>query len=910
VTNAEAQRRERSIDQAVAAGDIRRAADEAEDYCDVSEGHAEGDALSPRFRACYLAAQVALAGGRLGLALCRLETLLPACDRLTPELAARLRLFAAEALARLRRGDEARAQLARAPAAPLAKGPLLRLRALRVRLWLGDLADLGADLAACARDLEASGDAANHALLLCEEGRARDRAGDLPGALSCWQRAERLADPGDAPLIRADVLVQLGRLDHLRGHLGAALDRFDAACRCAPDGPHAQEAALRRLLVLLDLGRREQARAEAACWLDGGPDGLPEELRPLAEMVRGLLDGTAMPGASDEVAAYLAALRGDVAAARSLYAAALAAEPSPERRARLALALGLLAANHGSAEEAQSWLGEAEALARDRDLPEVLARALQVCGQLAAERDGDDDLARRLFGEAVRLFEAQAALIADPIARAAYRGQRGSVLGYLLRSACRRGDAAAAFRYQERERGMLLLDLLRSTAAGRARPRLFDRPDVADLQGRLDALDKGLEGAASGEERRELSRRREELLQERDRLFEDHLGDRGRSGDGVLPPLPELADLSRALPRQAVYLAPVLAGDELFLLAATRAGPARVVRASLPATALRSQIDGLRHCLAAQMARYQAGRLGPGDRAELDGLLDEIGAGPLGAAAAEALAETAARRVIWAPDGPLHGLPVHALRRGGRYLVETHDFVWATGGAALVHQARGRRRWAPWRPAVVVAESPAVLPAARREGEGVAAAFLRGRLLPEATGRAALRRWLARARVAHFACHADFDGRRPLAACVRLPSGEAVHALEWLDEPVAGLPLVTLSACRSAEVGPLIGREVFGLVTGLLGGGVRAVLAGLWPVADAEAGPLMWRFYRQRLTHDLAAALALAQREALAEAGGSPLFWAAFALHGDADALPPAGPFGRWLARRRQRRHARTFPVA
>jgi CHAT domain-containing protein len=126
---------------------------------------------------------------------------------------------------------------------------------------------------------------------------------------------------------------------------------------------------------------------------------------------------------------------------------------------------------------------------------------------------------------------------------------------------------------------------------------------------------------------------------------------------------------------------------------------------------------------------------------------------------------------------------------------------------------------------------------------------------------------------------------------------------------VAGLPLVALSACRSAGVAPLVGREVFGLVTGLLGGGVRAVLAGLWPVADQEVPPLMWRFYRHRLLHPMPTALARAQREALDPTDGSPLFWAVFALFGDGDALPGSGILGRFLARRRQRQHAQRFPT-
>jgi CHAT domain-containing protein len=247
----------------------------------------------------------------------------------------------------------------------------------------------------------------------------------------------------------------------------------------------------------------------------------------------------------------------------------------------------------------------------------------------------------------------------------------------------------------------------------------------------------------------------------------------------------------------------------------------------------------------------------------------------------------------------------------GRYLVEDFEFVWTFSGALLVHQAKTRKqRRGRFRPAVVVADKPTVLPEAEREGNGVAASFLWGRRLPaDVANRKSLRSWLARARVAHFACHAEFDGQRPLAARLNLPSGEAVHALEWLEEPVAGLPLVTLSACRSAEVAPLAGREVFGLVTGLLGGGVRAVLAGLWPVADREVPPLMWRFYRHRLLHELPTALALAQRETLAAPGGSPLFWAVFALFGDGEALPAPGILGRFLARRRQRHHIQCFPV-
>jgi tetratricopeptide (TPR) repeat protein len=502
VTNTEGKFRELAIDQALAAGDLQRATDEAEDYCASTESLPKRDALSPGFRARYLAAQVDIAAGRLSRALGRVETLLPLCGRLTPELVARLRLLAAEALARLRRPDEARAQLALVPPAPLDNRALLRLRALRIRLWLGELALVGDDLAACAHELEAMGDSVNLALLLCEQGRALDRTGDVPAALACWRRADELTRLLGDSAIRADVLVQLGRLEHLRGDLGAALDRFDAACRCAGDGPHAAEATLRRALVRLELGRHQQAAAEADHLLLGSWDDLPEELQPLADMTRGLLgsggrepDGLHQMLASDEARAYAAAQRGDADAARSLYVDALASEPSPERRARLALALGMLAATGRPATEARAWLSEAEGLARSRNLPEVLIRVLQMVGQLAAEEQGDDELARSFFEEAALLIEAQAGQLRDVLDIHAYRQQRGSVLRHLLRSASRRGDAAMVFQYQELERGRLLLDLLRSAWKKTASPSLFLQPNFVELETQIAGCEQALSAA-------------------------------------------------------------------------------------------------------------------------------------------------------------------------------------------------------------------------------------------------------------------------------------------------------------------------------------------------------------------------------------------------------------------------------
>jgi len=210
----------------------------------------------------------------------------------------------------------------------------------------------------------------------------------------------------------------------------------------------------------------------------------------------------------------------------------------------------------------------------------------------------------------------------------------------------------------------------------------------------------------------------------------------------------------------------------------------------------------------------------------------------------------------------------------------------------------------------VVAGSPdGSLRFAELEGAAVASALSSARLLRgrEAT-REAIRLLLPNARVVHFACHADYPPGQPLRARIELPSGQLWYSSDWPGEPVRDLPLVTLSACRSGEVGRLFGRELFGLVTGVLGGGARAVVAGLWPVPDRESLPLMRSFYGHLLCHPPALALAMAQREALKEPGSSPITWAVHAFFGDPGAIPPPVPWVRWWARLRQRRYQRLFP--
>src|SRR5262249_40265596 len=150
--------------------------------------------------------------------------------------ACRLWLMSAEALTRLRRLPQARGHLVRAQyhAAALAANATLKLREVRLRLWLGERDALAADLAALRTSLHQQRHWCHLALLLCELGRAHDAAGDLERAGGCWRQALALPDGPGADAVRADLLIQVGRLEHLHGRLQPALDRYDqAASRAA-----------------------------------------------------------------------------------------------------------------------------------------------------------------------------------------------------------------------------------------------------------------------------------------------------------------------------------------------------------------------------------------------------------------------------------------------------------------------------------------------------------------------------------------------------------------------------------------------------------------------------------------------------------------------------------------------------
>jgi CHAT domain-containing protein len=393
------------------------------------------------------------------------------------------------------------------------------------------------------------------------------------------------------------------------------------------------------------------------------------------------------------------------------------------------------------------------------------------------------------------------------------------------------------------------------------------------------------------------------------------LRDYTRPGRLPVPPIPKLDELRKTLAEGTIFLAPCTARDELAILAVRREAAPTIVRARASASDVVEQFRSFQQTLKSLIDRYRLGaKMLALERAAVDEKLETLGRGPLGQIIVEALDRLGGRgggRIIWAVDQTWDGLPVHALRIEDRYLVESHEIVSTFGGSFLVHHGcRRRPGWRRRRDVVIAGAAPKSVHSDltfEEEAQGVQAALRRAeRLLGGNATRAAVRERLARARVAHFACHVAFESEHPLAAALELPSGEQITAVEWLDEPINDLPLLVHPNCDSGRTSGWVGSEGFGLAAACLAAGARAILAGLWKVGDREAVAVMWSFYRYLMAHDPAAALAEAQRDAIRR-GESPLHWAAFSLFGDPAALGRPAWWRRLLAPMFQRRHLRAY---
>ena len=243
-------------------------------------------------------------------------------------------------------------------------------------------------------------------------------------------------------------------------------------------------------------------------------------------------------------------------------------------------------------------------------------------------------------------------------------------------------------------------------------------------------------------------------------------------------------------------------------------------------------------------------------------------------------------KVVIVPHGILHGLPFHAFYDGSQYALDRWEIVCAPS-AAVWHRGVRERVAAPpdstkcgtSRCATIIGVSDSGM---ERIGEEVAAI---ASCLPDAQlfcgESATLENFLAqaeRSRILHLATHAMFRNDNPLFSGLQFTDG-------WLlARDLYGLrldcDLATLSACQTGMTVVDAGDELFGLIRGFLGAGVRSVAASLWAADDRATAFLMTCFYAH-LSEGWTPARALRQaQQQTREVYPHPYYWAAFGLIG------------------------------
>jgi CHAT domain-containing protein len=259
------------------------------------------------------------------------------------------------------------------------------------------------------------------------------------------------------------------------------------------------------------------------------------------------------------------------------------------------------------------------------------------------------------------------------------------------------------------------------------------------------------------------------------------------------------------------------------------------------------------------------------------------------------LPHIAGDRILLAPDGPLHYVPMASLPLPGdnarnlTYLVEKFEISEFGSLAQLADtdQARSVRsaRWnrelllvadpvyssadarvtksaakpstLPARDAAVMISHPLqALPGTAVEAQAILALFPNAESLPlygfDATRDRLLGEVARGARVIHIATHAYADIGDPRLSYVALSSvdreGGAINGILLAGEIMSSsinADLVTLSGCETHIGEPLFGEGLRGLSQAWIQAGARTVVGSLWKVSDDATQVLMRNFYSQ-----------------------------------------------------------------
>ncbi|MBI3983020.1 MAG: CHAT domain-containing protein [Gemmatimonadetes bacterium] len=371
-------------------------------------------------------------------------------------------------------------------------------------------------------------------------------------------------------------------------------------------------------------------------------------------------------------------------------------------------------------------------------------------------------------------------------------------------------------------------------------------------------------------------------------------------GDGEWPARIAIDALQRRLSEGEALLDYIVVDSTVAVLVVTRRA-AEVIRLPVSADSIRHAVEKLRRPL---ITTY-AGRIDLA-RAPFDLNLAASLYRALLAPVERFLAGS--RRLIVAPDGPLHYVPFDALvveaapaagpapvsaaerYRRAVYAIDRFEIAYVPSAqfvGALSQSVQSAKVLAVTRAA----------PGGARELSVLSAAWPPERMTVLAEARAtetAARLAAGRADVLHFAVHAEANDQDPQASHLRLGPDDRNDGYFHLGE-IAGerrrAGLVVLSACETQAGRLFNGEGLMGLARAFLASGAAAVVATQWPVGPSAA-ELMGEFYRRLAAGDAPPAALRSARLAMRNVPGTghPFHWAGFVLVAGAVRSNPTRP--------------------
>jgi CHAT domain-containing protein len=265
------------------------------------------------------------------------------------------------------------------------------------------------------------------------------------------------------------------------------------------------------------------------------------------------------------------------------------------------------------------------------------------------------------------------------------------------------------------------------------------------------------------------------------------------------------------------------------------------------------------------------------------------------------------------PDGALSTVPFESFRVAGSsgLLIERCEVSYLPSARFLKSKSPARWR-APWATEIVTLADPLVshdpleeqwapLPESASEARGIAE-VLAGRT--ESHLGADMRKSYLTALaprgvpLIHLATHAAIDAENPDRSRI-LFSNDYLLQEEVYDLNLAGVDLVTLSACDTARGRFVRGEGVQAFGQAFLAAGAASVVTTLWRVADGPTADFMKQFY-YALSHGAPKGEALRQAKLRFLHSHTALsdsrYWAAFILTGESGSpIPRAVPWSACL---------------